>query len=84
MKRSGAIICAFLLCAAFTWAQAKEITIGVDLSTTGASSSLGIPNQNGLLVTNQNEIAGHKVRFIYLDDASDPATAVQNMKRLIS
>ncbi len=84
MKRSAAIICAFLLCAAFTWTQAKEITIGVDLSTTGASASLGIPNQNGLLVTNQNEIAGHKVRFIYLDDASDPATAVQNVKRLIS
>ncbi len=84
MKRSAAIICAFVLCAAFTWAQAKEITIGVDFSTTGASASLGIPNMNGLLLANQHEIAGHKVRFIYLDDASDPATAVQNVKRLIS
>jgi branched-chain amino acid transport system substrate-binding protein len=84
MKRSAAIICAFLLCAAFTWAQTKEITIGVDLSTTGAAASLGIPDQNAILLTNQHEIAGQKVRFIYLDDASDPATAVQNVKRLIS
>jgi branched-chain amino acid transport system substrate-binding protein len=84
MKRSAAIICAFLLFAAFTWAQAKVITIGVSLSDTGPSASLGIPNQNGLLLANQHMLAGQKVRFIYLDDASDPATAVQNMKRLIS
>ncbi len=83
MKRSAAIICAFLLFAAYTWAQANEVTIGVDLSTTGASASLGIPNQNGLLLAPQM-LGGQKVHFIFLDDASDPATAVQNVKRLIS
>ena len=29
-------------------------------------------------------LGGQKVHYIYLDDASDPATAVQNVKRLIS
>ena len=29
-------------------------------------------------------LGGQKVRYIFLDDASDPATAVQNVKRLIS
>jgi branched-chain amino acid transport system substrate-binding protein len=83
MKRLAAIICAFLLFAAYSWAGSKEITIGVSISTTGASASLGIPNQNGLLLA-PHVIGGQKVRYIFLDDASDPATAVQNMKRLIS
>jgi branched-chain amino acid transport system substrate-binding protein len=84
MKRSAAIICAFLLCAAYSWAQAKEITIGVNVSTTGPAASLGVLQQNAILLANQHEIAGHKVRFIYLDDVSDPSNAVQNVKRLIS
>jgi branched-chain amino acid transport system substrate-binding protein len=83
MKRLAAIICAFLLFASYTWAQTKEITIGVDFSTTGPSASLGIPNQNAILLA-PHVLGGQKVRYIFLDDASDPATAVQNMKRLIS
>jgi branched-chain amino acid transport system substrate-binding protein len=83
MKRSAVVIGAFLLFVACTWAAAQEITIGVNVSTTGASSSLGIPNQNGLLLA-PHVIGGQKVRYVFLDDASDPATAVQNVKRLIS
>ncbi len=83
MKRSAAIICAFLLFAAYTWSQKKEITIGVNLSTTGPSASLGIPNMRAMELAPQM-LGGLKVHYIYLDDASDPATAVQNVKRLIS
>jgi branched-chain amino acid transport system substrate-binding protein len=83
MKRLAAIICAFLLFAAYTWAQAKEITIGVDLSITGPSASLGVPQQNALLLA-PHVIGGQKIHYIFLDDASDPTTAVQNVKRLIS
>ena len=30
--------------------QAQEVTIGIDFSTTGASSSLGIPNKNAMMI----------------------------------
>jgi branched-chain amino acid transport system substrate-binding protein len=83
MKRSAVAIGAFLLFVACTWAPAQEITIGVTVSTTGSSASLGIPNQNGLFLA-PHVLGGQKVRYIFLDDASDPATAVQNVKRLIS
>jgi branched-chain amino acid transport system substrate-binding protein len=83
MRRSAVIIGALLLFAACTWAAAQEITIGVDLSTTGASASLGIPNQRAMELA-PHVLGGQKVRYIFLDDASDPATAVQNVKRLIS
>ena len=83
MKRSLAIICAFLLFAAFARAHAKEITIGVDFSTTGASASLGVPNMRAMELA-PHVIGGQKIHYVFLDDASDPATAVQNVKRLIS
>jgi branched-chain amino acid transport system substrate-binding protein len=83
MKRSAVAIGAVLLFVACTWALAQEITIGVSVSTTGASASHGIPNQDGLFLV-PHVLGGQKVRYIFLDDASDPATTVQNVKRLIS
>ncbi len=83
MKRTAVITGALLLFVASTWAAAQEITIGVDFSTTGPSASLGIPNQNAILLA-PHVLGGQKVRYIFLDDASDPATTVQNVKRLIS
>ena len=82
MKRSAVILCALLMFAASSWAQ-KEITIGVNLSTTGPSASLGVPNMRAMELAPQT-LGGRKVHYIFLDDASDPATAVQNVKRLIS
>ena len=41
------------------------------------------PTRDAILLAPQ-VIGGQKVRYIFLDDASDPATAVQNVKRLIS
>ncbi|MGA3126977.1 MAG: ABC transporter substrate-binding protein [Candidatus Korobacteraceae bacterium] len=83
MKRSAVVICMFLLFAACTWSEAQEITIGVNFSTTGPAASLGIPNQNALLLA-PHVIGGQKVRYIFLDDTSDPTLALQNVKRLIS
>jgi len=83
MKRSAAVICASLLFAACTWAGTQEITIGVDISTTGPAADLGIPNGNAMTLA-PKEIAGQKIRYVLLDDASDPSTAVQNVKRMIS
>ncbi len=60
-----------------------DITIGVDLSLTGPASGLGIPVNSGFALWPDN-IAGQKVKFITLDDASDPAKAQKNAQRLIS
>ncbi|HEX4883851.1 MAG TPA: ABC transporter substrate-binding protein [Casimicrobiaceae bacterium] len=60
-----------------------EINVGVTLSATGPAASLGIPEKNSfeLLPTT---IAGEKVNWIVLDDASDTTRAVTNTRRLIS
>ena len=59
-----------------------DINVGVTLSATGPAASLGIPEKNtfDLLPTT---IAGEKVNWIVLDDASDTTKAVQNAKKLI-
>lgn len=64
-------------------AQQPVVNIGVVFSTTGATASLGIPNNNAILMA-PKEYGGVKVNYIYLDDASDPDIAVQDVKRLIS
>ena len=60
-----------------------DINVGVTLSATGPAASLGIPEKNTfeLLPTT---IAGQKVNWIVLDDASDTTKAVTNTKKLIS
>ena len=83
MKRSTVMICTLLLFVSCAWVAAQEITIGVDFSITGPSASLGVPDQNAIVLA-PHVLGGQKVRYVFLDDASDPATAVQNVKRLIS
>ena len=75
--------CALLLIVVTTVVAHADITIGVNLSTTGPVASIGIPNKNAILLGPQ-VIAGQKVRYVFLDDASDPTGAVQNVKRLIA
>lgn len=60
-----------------------DINVGVTLSATGPAASLGIPEKNTfeLLPTT---IAGQKINWIVLDDASDTTKAVTNTKKLIN
>ncbi|NMG77664.1 ABC transporter substrate-binding protein [Aromatoleum diolicum] len=60
-----------------------DITIGVSLSATGPGASLGIPEKNvfALLPT---QIAGEKVNYIVLDDATDPSVATKNARKLVT
>ncbi|MEF8729069.1 MAG: ABC transporter substrate-binding protein [Accumulibacter sp.] len=60
-----------------------EINVGVTLSATGPAASLGIPEKNtfALLPTT---IAGQKINYIILDDASDTTTAVKNTRKLLA
>jgi len=60
-----------------------DITIGVNLSSTGPAASLGMAEKNAISL-GPTTIAGQKVNYVVYDDASDTTNAVQNVKRLIS
>jgi branched-chain amino acid transport system substrate-binding protein len=64
-------------------AAQADITIGVNLSSTGPAASLGIAEKNAISF-GPTTIAGQKVRYVIYDDATDTTTAVQNVKRLVS
>ena len=69
------------LCAA--GAALADITVGVSVSATGPAASLGIPEKNTFALLPQS-IAGEKVKWIVLDDATDPTAGVKNVRKMIS
>ena len=69
---------ALVVAAGSAWA---DITIGVSVSATGPAASLGIPEKQTFALLPQT-IGGEKVRYIVLDDATDPSTAVKNARKL--
>lgn len=79
MKKN--VLAVFLALLAAT-AQA-DITVGVTISATGAAASLGIPQKNSFAFL-PSSVAGQKIHYVILDDASDTTTAVKNAKKLIS
>jgi len=70
------------LLATVTLAQA-DVNVGVTVSATGPAASLGIPEKNTIALMPQT-IAGEKINYIVLDDASDTTTAVSNARKLIT
>jgi len=78
-KSCAAFAAALLLVATAAWA---DINIGVTLSTTGPAASLGIPEKSTFEML-PNTIAGDKINWIILDDASDTTRAVTNTRKLI-
>ncbi len=60
-----------------------DINVGVTLSATGPAASLGIPEKNTIALMPKT-IAGEKINYIVLDDASDTTAAVSNTRKLIS
>jgi branched-chain amino acid transport system substrate-binding protein len=83
MKKSIILIAVLAIFSTATVAMA-DITIGVDISTTGPGASIGIPEKNVITAFGPKTIAGQKVNYVILDDASDSTSAVQNVKRMIS
>jgi branched-chain amino acid transport system substrate-binding protein len=81
MKIRQAFIC-FTLLAASTAATA-EIVVGVTVSTTGPGASLGVHYRNTFNMLPKT-LGGQPVKYIILDDASDPTQAVKNARKLIS
>ncbi len=78
---------AFAVAAAFTafgsTAARADIKVGVTVSATGPAASLGIPEKNTIALL-PKIIAGQKIDYIVLDDASDTTTAVNNTRKLIT
>ena len=72
-----------VLAAAFAVTVRADINVGVTLSATGPAASLGIPEKNSFALL-PTTIAGQKVNYIVLDDASDTTTAVKNTRKLIA
>jgi branched-chain amino acid transport system substrate-binding protein len=72
---------AFLVLSAGT--ALADISVGFTLSATGGAASLGIPEKNSVELL-PTTIAGQKVSYIVLDDASDTTNAVKNTRKLIT
>lgn len=70
-------------------AMAQEVLkVGVVVSATGPAASLGIPERNTFLMLQEmldrtGGVAGRRVQFVILDDASDTTQAVRNTRRLV-
>lgn len=69
--------------AAFSNPVLADVKIGVTVSATGPAASLGIPEKNTVALL-PKEIAGQKVEYIVLDDATDSTQAVKNARKLTS
>jgi branched-chain amino acid transport system substrate-binding protein len=67
----------------FSAAALADITVGVTVSATGPAASLGIPEKNTVALM-PTTIAGQKINYIVLDDASDTTKAVANTRKLIA
>ena len=78
-----AITAAAALAFATTTAARADINVGVTVSATGPAASLGIPEKNTIALMPKT-IAGQKVNYIVLDDASDTTAAVANARKLIA
>jgi branched-chain amino acid transport system substrate-binding protein len=71
------------LAAAFAAPALADINVGVVVSATGPAASLGIPEKNTFALM-PTSIAGEKINYIILDDASDTTTAVKNTRKLLT
>jgi len=60
-----------------------QVKVGVTLSSTGPAASLGIPERNTVPLL-PAEVAGLKIEYIVLDDATDATQAVRNMRKLVT
>jgi branched-chain amino acid transport system substrate-binding protein len=84
MARLMIVAFATALVAASMPARADDtpVRIGVITSQTGPAASLGIPQRNTVAIE-PTEIAGRKVEYIVLDDATDVTKAVADARKLV-
>ena len=78
--------CALIVGAAAAFAAGPalaEITVGVSLGITGPGASLGVHYRNAYQLLPKT-LGGEPVRYIILDDASDPTNAAKNARKLVA
>lgn len=64
------------------FAQSAEVVVGVSISTTGPAASLGIPEKQSLELL-PSTLGGVRVKYVILDDATDPSQAAKNARRFV-
>jgi branched-chain amino acid transport system substrate-binding protein len=79
MKRS----LAFLALALAALSVRADLNVGVVISATGPAASVGVTQQRTVQLLPPT-VAGEKINYIMLDDASDTSTTVKNVRKLIS
>ncbi|OJU91555.1 MAG: branched-chain amino acid ABC transporter substrate-binding protein [Burkholderiales bacterium 66-5] len=82
-KRWTALALAAAGLIAASGAALADVNVGVTISATGPAASLGIPQKNTIALM-PHTIAGEKINYIVLDDASDTTAGVTNTRKLIS
>jgi branched-chain amino acid transport system substrate-binding protein len=70
-----------LLAVALAGAASADVKVGVTVAATGPAASLGIPSRNAVALM-PTTIAGQKVEYVVLDDATDSTAAVRNARKL--
>jgi branched-chain amino acid transport system substrate-binding protein len=80
-KRIGLPALSLLAALALPLAAQAQVKVGVTLASTGPAASLGIPERNTANLL-PKEVAGQKVEWIVLDDATDTTQAVRNARKL--
>jgi len=83
MRFARSLVCAALALLGATGAARADINVGVTVSATGPAASLGIPEKNTIALMPKT-IAGQKINYFVLDDASDTTAAVANTRKLLS
>ncbi|MDO5667705.1 MAG: ABC transporter substrate-binding protein [Alcaligenaceae bacterium] len=63
--------------------MAQTVNVGVSVSATGPAASLGIHERNTVEIV-PTKVGDVEVKYFVLDDATDTAQAVRNMRKLIS
>jgi len=72
-----------LFVTATSLAFAADVSVGVLVSSTGPASIIGLPQRNSVKLLPE-QVGGHRVRYVVLDDGGDATTAVNNAKKLIA
>jgi branched-chain amino acid transport system substrate-binding protein len=80
-RRIGAALAAISILSSLSAHALADVKIGVTVSATGPAASLGIPEKNTIALL-PKEIAGQKVNYIVLDDATDSTQVVKNVRKL--
>jgi branched-chain amino acid transport system substrate-binding protein len=81
----GAALSTLVAAPAILRAQAADISVGFVTGETGPGASIGVPYARGIAAAMGyvDNVEGHKIRLIKMDDASDPSASTRNARKLV-